>query len=69
MVLVDHKLVKATPTSHPPVILLMAVLRRPFSFGSLVVLDVVCAVSRGSNGYAQIDVRFPDKNDKSVQTR
>ena len=42
MVLVDHKLVKATPTPHPPVILLMAVLRRPFSFGSLVVLDVVC---------------------------
>ena len=25
--------------------------------------------SRGSNGYAQIDVRFPDKNDKLVQTR
>ena len=28
-----------------------------------------CSTSRGSNGYAQIDVRFPDKNDKSVQTR
>ena len=26
-------------------------------------------VSRGSNGYARIDVRFPDKNDKLVQTR
>ena len=25
--------------------------------------------TRGSNGYARIDVRFPDKNDKSVQTR
>ena len=29
--------------------------------------DSVCP--RGSNGYARIDVRFPDKNDKSVQTR
>ena len=26
-------------------------------------------ISRGSNGYARIDVRFPDKNDKLVQTR
>ena len=25
--------------------------------------------SRGPNGYARIDVRFPDKNDKLVQTR
>ena len=25
--------------------------------------------TRGSNGYARIDVRFPDKNDKLVQTR
>ena len=24
---------------------------------------------RGSNGYARIDVRFPDKNYKSIQTR
>ena len=27
------------------------------------------ATPRGSNGYARIDVRFPDKNDKLVQTR
>ena len=27
------------------------------------------STSRGSNGYARIDVRFPDKNDKLVQTR
>ena len=26
-------------------------------------------IPRGSNGYARIDVRFPDKNDKLVQTR
>ena len=26
-------------------------------------------LSRGSNGYARIDVRFSDKNDKSVQIR
>ena len=26
-------------------------------------------LTRGSNGYARIDVRFPDKNDKLVQTR
>ena len=25
--------------------------------------------TRGPNGYARIDVRFPDKNDKLVQTR
>ena len=25
------------------------------------------SISRGSNGYARIDVRFPDKNDKLVQ--
>ena len=25
--------------------------------------------TRGSNGYARIDVRFPDKNDKFVPTR
>ena len=25
--------------------------------------------TRGSNGYARFDVHFPDKNDKSVQTR
>ena len=31
-----------------------------FLFGTL---------TRGSNGYARIDVRFPDKNDKLVQTR
>ena len=33
----------------------------------LKVKDTVSA--RGSNGYARIDVRFPDKNDKLVQTR
>ena len=27
------------------------------------------AIPRGSNGYARIDIRFQDKNDKSVQTR
>ena len=26
-------------------------------------------IPRGSNGYARIDVRFPDRNDKLVQTR
>ena len=35
--LVDRKLVKA-----PPVILLLAVPRRLFCFGSFVILDVVC---------------------------
>ena len=37
------------------------------------VLNAYCCLnykkSRGSNGYARFDVRFPDKNDKSVQTR
>ena len=37
--LADHKLVKATP--YPPVILLLAVPRWLFCFGSLVILDVV----------------------------
>ena len=37
--LVDRKLVKAPP---PPAILLLAVPRRLFSFGSLAILDVVC---------------------------
>ena len=32
-------------------------------------LQIRGGISRGSNGYARIDVRFPDKNDKSVQTR
>ena len=32
-------------------------------------LILLILITRGSNGYAQIDVRFPDKNDKSVQTR
>ena len=27
------------------------------------------SISRGSNRYARIDVRFPDKNDKLVKTR
>ena len=31
------------PSSSPPVILLLAVPRRLFWFGSLVVLDVVCS--------------------------
>ena len=26
-------------------------------------------ITRGSNGYVRIDVRFPEKSDKSVQTR
>ena len=40
--LVDRKLVKAAPPPHPLVISLLAVPRRLFCFGSLVVLDVVC---------------------------
>ena len=32
-------------------------------------MNPLCEISRGSNGYARIDVRFPDKNDKLVQTR
>ena len=31
--------------------------------------DFLFLYSRGSNGYERIDVRFPDKNDKLVQTR
>ena len=40
--LVDHKLVKAPPPPPLPVILLLAVPRRLFCFGALVILDVVC---------------------------
>ena len=29
---------------------------------------LLSTTSRGSNGYARINVRFPDKNDKLVQT-
>ena len=39
--LVDHKLVNPPPPP-PPAILLQAVSRRLFCFGSLVILDVVC---------------------------
>ena len=38
-----------------------------FSFDFYV--SKIMHLSRGSNGYARIDVRFSDKNDKSVQTR
>ena len=36
---------------------------------TIIIKEILLVNTRGSNGYARIDVRFPDKNDKLVQIR